>query len=298
MLAHLLDTIPASLRQKRVLVGPAAASRSDVRFMRLQHSLIRYRQVGERGPVIVFATDPPVLLEQYDELLEALAGDYRVIVFEAPGFGFSLPSLGFNFGMDRMLDSLTEFLERLAVRECTLAFPCVLGFVAIGLGHRLERIVKRVVVMQQPDWSGAQQWREGRDPKGILQTPVVGQLAMHALKKARMKQWFFAAVAEHGDPSPYVDHAHWGFDHGACFCLASGFQAFLGAAHSPVAPLNTPALAVWGMADRSHRKTIPETTLNLLPNASLVKIDKAGHFPELETAAEFTGHLRAFLEGT
>lgn len=298
MVAHLLDTIPTSLRQKRVLAGPATSSRADVRFMRLEHSLIRYRQAGEQGPVIVFATDPPVLLEQYDELLEALASDYRVIVFEAPGFGFSLPSLGFDFSMEQLLDSLAEFLERLAISECTLAFPCVIGFAAIGLGHRLEHIVKRVVVMQQPDWQNAQLWRESRDPKGILQTPVVGQLAMHALKKSRMQQWFSAAVAEHHDPSPFVGHAHWGFDHGACFCLASGFQSFLGTAHSPVAPLDTPALAVWGTADRSHRKTIPESTLNLLPNARLVKIDKAGHFPELETVAEFTGHLRAFIEAT
>ena len=54
--------------------GWAASTRSDIRFFETDRVLFRYRIVeGPVGaPTIVFSADPPVSLEQYDELLGRL----------------------------------------------------------------------------------------------------------------------------------------------------------------------------------------------------------------------------------
>lgn len=39
-------------------------------------------------------------------------------------------------------------------------------------------------------------WKKGRDPQGILATPVLGQIALHFLKQKRSGAWFDLVIAE------------------------------------------------------------------------------------------------------
>ncbi len=79
--------------------------------------------VGDGSQTLVLAADPPVVIEQYDELIQCLEDDFRVIVFEIPGFGFSLPRSGFRFDFTKVNDLVAEFLRRLALGPYLLAFP-------------------------------------------------------------------------------------------------------------------------------------------------------------------------------
>jgi len=85
--------------------------------------------------------------------------------------------------------------------------------------------------------------------------------------------------------------------HGGNFCLASLIQSWFGPdVDQPAFPtFSQPALAVWGMNDRSHRKSDKRSLLNIAPHAKYVEREGVGHFPEIEDPVWFDRLLRQFL---
>ncbi len=293
-LIQLVDTIPTHMRSGRVMRGPAARTRSDIRFVRLDRAMVRCRQLGD-GRSLVFATDPPVPLECYDAVFDALAPRFRVTVFEMPGFGASLPRAGMRLSMRDAIGLVARFLEQLGSGPHSLVMPCVLGLVGLGLARQHPRLIGQLVLSQTADWAGTQRWLAKRDPNGVLRRPVLGQLALAALRRKRIDAWYRTAVADAAMVQPLVKATLENFDHGGCFCLASGFQDCLSNHQNQLAPVPHDTLLIWGDADPSHRGTGFAATQALAPNAELVCVEGAGHFPELERPEAFVGHLGRFL---
>ena len=293
-LVQLVDTLPTQLRLHRVVNGPAGRSRRDIRFVHLNRAVVRCRQAG-RGPSVVFATDPPVPVEVYDDLIDTLMPHYRVTVFEAPGFGASLPKAGMRLSMRASIGMVAQLLERLDHGPHTLVMPCVLGLVGLGVARQHETLVDRLVLSQTADWSGTQQWLSRRDRRGVLRRPVLGQLALAAMRRKRIDAWYRTALADASMVQPLVEATLLNFDHGGCFCLASGFQDCLSDHQGQLAPVSQNTLLVWGDADPSHRATVFDDTQLLAPQSDAVCIHGAGHFPELERGPAFVDHLRRFI---
>ena len=296
-LAQLVDTVPTHWRLARTRRGPAASTRDGMRFIDLGDTLLRLRQAGTRGPSLVFATDPPVPLELYDRLIAGLAERYRVTVFELPGFGCSLPRMGFRLSMDRAMGAVTRLLAQLPGGPHLLAMPCVTAFVGIGIARARPDLVGKLLLLQTPTWQGAGSWLEGRDPQRLLRRPVLGQLALHALRRRRIRQWYTAALGDRRRVDEFAAATLRNFDHGGCFCLASGFQDFLQDHAGQVGPVAQDALIVWGTADPSHARTDMPATRELAPNSRCVMLDGVGHFPELEAAERVIAELEAFVRG-
>ncbi len=293
-LAQLIDTLPTHWRLARSQRGAAAATRADLRFVDLGSTIVRMRQAGTRGPSLVLGTDPPVPLELYDDLIAALADRYRVTVFELPGFGCSLPRAGFRFSLDNAVAVVTSLLERIGNGPHVLALPCVTAYVAIGIARRRPDLVEKLVLAQTPTWQGAQDWLQQRDPKGLLRRPLLGQLALLAMRRRRIRQWYASALAQPELLDTFAQATLSNFDHGGCFCLASGFQHFMRDHAGHVGPVAQDTLIVWGRADPSHAATDMAATRSLAPNSCSLVLEGVGHFPELEASARFVEALDAF----
>lgn len=299
-LAQLIDTVPTHLRLARVQRGRAASTRGDIGFLDIGNAIVRFRQRGH-GASLVFATDPPVPLESYDTLIDALAERFRVTVFEMPGFGCSLPRVGFRFSLPCATAALERFLERLGGGPHHVVLPCVLGYPGIALARGPQRrLLASLVFSQTPHWEDAQTWLHGRDPQGLLRRPGIGQLGLALLRRRRVQGWYRTALGDPalGDPSlvePLTALTLEGFDHGACFCLASAFQDCLANHHGLLGPVDLPVLAVWGRRDPSHARSEPAGIRAYAPDAQFVQFDDAGHFPELEHSTRFVDLLDKFL---
>ncbi|MGH8446763.1 MAG: alpha/beta fold hydrolase, partial [Solimonas sp.] len=175
----------------------------------------------------------------------------------------------------------------------TLAFPCVTAYPALWLATRRPALVERLVLMQAPDWPRELAWKQRRDPKNILGTPGLGQLALKLLKRRRVDAWYRAALGRRELLQPFTAATQQAFDHGACFCLASAFQRLLAGDEPDFGSIAQPALVFWGTADRSHAGTDRASILRYLPQAQLIEWqDGIGHFPELEAPQRFAAALR------
>jgi pimeloyl-ACP methyl ester carboxylesterase len=259
-------------------------------------ALIRYRTAG-RGQPIVFAADPPVVLEQYDELVRELAFDHAVTIIELPGFGFSAARSGFDFSVSAVTRVVTSFLDTLGSAPFVLAFPCATAYSAVAIANDRPDLVSAVVLAQAPSWSEELAWKARRDPKGILSTPFLGQLALRARRRTRSPDWFKAAAGSLRRCHQFIETTDAAFDNGATFSLASAFQRFLVGAPA-LAPVQVPALFVWGLADRTHRRTDRLSSRTLARDAHIIEAPELGHFPELEDPQWFGRSVRAFLDGT
>ena len=288
-----LDTLVTPWRRARVHRGPGSRTRTDLHFMHLPRASIRYRLAGTGTRTIVFCADPPVTLELYDALIAELSADFRVVVFELPAFGLSLPRLGLDFGLEAMAGVIREFLQQLALGPYVLAFPCVPAYSALWLAGHHPELVSGLVLMQAPDWQQELHWKHGRDPKNILGLPYLGQILLRLLRRRRAGMWYRLALGRRELLEHFTQTTQCAFDHGAGFSLASAFQRHLSGAEPAFGSINQPALVVWGEADRSHRETERESILRYLPQARMVRFAEGGHFPELEAPERFAAEVRA-----
>ena len=226
-LGRWVDTIGPRLRLRSVLGSTLFHSRPDIRCVSFPECIIRYRVAGSGPRTLVLATDPPIAVEQYDELIDLLKKDFRVIVFEVPGFGFSLPLSGFRFDFVRLNDVVAKFLSQLDLGPSILAFPCVAAYGAVDIAARYPHLVSHVVLIQAPSWAEQIKWKHARDKKGILSRPLVGQVALQAFKRRSAPAWLGAAIGNRDKLADFVEKTDHALSGGACFCLASAFQRYL-----------------------------------------------------------------------
>ena len=288
-----LDTLVTPWRRARVTHGPGSRTRPDLHFMHLPGASIRYRMAGSGKRCLVFCADPPVTLELYDELIAALAPDFRVVVFELPAFGLSLPRLGLPFELEAMAGLVGDFLRQLALGPYVLAFPCVPAYSALWLAGHHPELVSGLVLMQAPDWEQELHWKHGRDPKHILGRPYLGQILLRLLRRKRAGMWYRLALGRRDLLEHFTQTTQCAFDHGGSFSLASAFQRHLNGPEPAFGVIHQPALVVWGEADRSHQGTDRASIRRYLPQARMVSIAEAGHFPELEAPERFAAEVKA-----
>jgi pimeloyl-ACP methyl ester carboxylesterase len=292
MWATLVDTVPLNITRRKSL--DTFDSKFDILTMELDQGVIRYQIAGE-GPNLVIACDPPSTLASYQILLATLANDFRVIVFEQPGFGFSYPKNNFDFSFDSYKKLISGFLDRLNLNKYILSLPCVAGFSAIEIANLNPDIITHIVLIQTPSWKGIKAWAIGRDSKRILQKPIIGQLALMALKKKRVGDWYSSVIANPNNSKAFSSDTLGQFNHGACFCLASAFQQYIFSADPVLITPSQPTLSVWGGNDESHSFTDIKGIKTLIPHAICVTFDDCGHSPEIENPIKFSNLLKSFI---
>lgn len=298
-----VDTLRLTRRGRRHDVeGWASGTRTGARFVDLPRARLRVRVGGEApaggAPTVVFACDPPNVVEHYDALLGLLAPRFRSVCVELPGFGFSTPKRGFGFSLEEYARTVADLLTALGAGPYLLAFPCVWAYAALGVAAERPELVSRLLLVQAPSWAEEVGWSRRIDRRGFIRTPFVGQALMASRPRQVAERWYRAALPRGASGSEeFLGPARRAFEHGACFCLGSFTQAWFGG-RAPAFPTpSQPVLAVWGASDRSHGATDRRSILEHVPHAAYLEYEDAGHFPELERAERFVETLGEFAAG-
>ena len=293
-LATRIDTSGSKARMKEFKTGWPATASKDVKFYRSQKVQYRYRERGT-GPTIVFSADPPVTLEMYDELFELYAPHFRVIAVELPAMGFSAPDKGYRFGFRETNDDIAEFVHAVAGEGAILAFSCVAGLGAVDVAVRYPDLVSRLVLIQTGDVEAFQLWKQGRDPKGVLAKPFMGQYVMKKIAPSRMPDWYDLVLGQRQRMDQFCACADESFKHGALWALASAYQLYLGP-EAAIGRPDQPILAIWGLKDGSHPAENIESAKRIGDQVTHHTLPEARHFPELEDPEAVLKLIRDFLE--
>jgi pimeloyl-ACP methyl ester carboxylesterase len=292
-LATRLDTWNGARQMQHFRDGWAGHTSAQIHFHRSPKVQYRYRMAGN-GPAIVFSADPPMTLEVYDELLSVFSPHFRVIIVELPAMGFSAAQRNFSFGFRETSDELADFLQAVAGEQAILAFSCVAGLAAIDIALRYPQLVSHLTLMQTGDVAAFARWKAGRDPKGILARPLIGQWLMKKLAPKRMPAWYGISVGKTEKLQHFCSCAEKSFRHGALWSLASAYQITMDPAIKLAEPVQ-PILAMWGLADRSHPMENAQSPQRLSRNLHYVSFADLGHTPELEDPAQVYTAISNFL---
>lgn len=259
----------------------------------------RYYRVGERGrPVVVLVHGTPSSLVTWTGTVfgpGGLAESCDVVALEMVGHGTTRTTLdGYSF--ERGAEWIQAFLEGLGLTGVTLVGNSYGGEFVWRAALNRPDLVARVVLMsssgfprQDDEWFPEEvKMREMSLAKiGWLlnsRDNVRGALQPHfqmPVPDAHVEEVFL--VCENRD--------NWH----AMIDLARDEN---GTRAGELAKLRQPTLLLWGAEDIAYRPdTIAERFRATLPDARLVRIEGAGHYPQEEKPAEVARALAAFARG-
>ena len=290
----------------------ATSTRPGIQILSLSSSYVRVRVAGEGSVTVLFVTDPPNVVEQYDPLFAELSSVGRVACMEQPGFGFSFPKPGFDFTRPAFARLLEETLEALGPGPYVLVLACTSAFYGLEVAERLGARVKGLVIVQAAAWGQALPWARYVAwaftaatlwiPLGgasLMKTPYLGQRLMRRIAPTFCQKTTPQVVRTKELVSTFLEPQSEAVAHGACNCMTSYYQRFFRETTLPVGVLDQPGLIVWGQKDPSHRKVdLRGETPGLRQHfrrSELLKLEGTGHHAELERPAAVARSIRTLL---
>lgn len=252
------------------------------------------RDSGGTLPPLVIAVASPCVIAHYDALYDELRRDFRVIVFDMPGFGFSVPRARDRHRLADGGATVGALLDSLDLHDVTLACASINGLYAIAASQAQRRRLARLVLMQTPDCRNMKAWF-ARVTQRIMRTPVAGQYVNFISRRRFPPVWFRIAVADRTRHAAFTDPAREALEAGGCYCFASFVQGMDETrADDPLlrAPADLPITVVWGTRDRTHQRTDAASVQNHCRQAEIIRFDAVGHYPDLEAPEAFAALLR------
>ncbi len=245
---------------------------------------------GTAKPCVILVPDGPNVIAHYDVLIRLLSVRLRVVCFDMPGFGQSLPCAAYTHSLDDGARAVLGVMDALQIERATLAFSCANGFYALALARLAPQRVTQLILSQTPSLEVMHGWVSRIIP-WPLKLPVIGQLAGWALRRKAALGWYRLALPRGADAAPFQGKARMALVGGGCFCLAGVVQGLgreLPALQAgALGDMKVPCTLVWGTQDRSHRPEAVGSLATYLPHATKLEFEDCGHFPDVEQAARF-----------
>jgi pimeloyl-ACP methyl ester carboxylesterase len=231
----------------------------------------------------------------------ALAGSYRVIALDLPGFGDSFKPLDAPYDAPFFARMVVELMDALGVRRSHVIGNSMGGRVALELGLRHPHRVRRVVLL-----APSLAWRRERP-----WAPLVRLLSPHLGLMQVTPRWGVEAIvhrivpAEHAWVRAGVDEFLRAYltPRGRVAFYAAARQIYLEEPHGSkgfwtrLADLTPPSLFVWGKHDGVVPIGFAGHVRRTLPSAEHLELD-CGHVPQVERPVETHAAVSAFFGGT
>jgi pimeloyl-ACP methyl ester carboxylesterase len=221
----------------------------------------------------------PSNCDEWTELLRRSGG----LALDLPGFGRSGKPAYLRYTIDEYDRFIEGFLDELGVERVQLVVHDW-GAVGLAFAQRLpERIERLVIINAVPLLPGYRWHRTAR----IWRTPGLGELAMGATSRFTMRLASRESNAKPGPmPEQWLDSVLEHFDQGTQRAILRLYRSspseVLAAAGARLGAIEAPALVVWGMRDPYIPARFGREYARALPNAELLELPDAGHWPWLD----------------
>lgn len=263
----------------------------ETRQITLPGATVRINLTGSGARTVLLCPDPPHVLESYAPVIRAISSRFRVITFEAPGFGYSRPLRSYDFSVNQLAAIIGGVLDATDTKQVLSAVPCGHGYGALLFARNHPERVAGLVSIQTPEFGEYLNWVERVDPAGEIRQPLEGQRYVARNLQQIGRSWLRIAENDRELQAQYIETSAHHLHGGACYCLASALQKFA-QTDNPFRDwrLDVPAAILWGASDKTYRRVPGNTFQEYLPQTSaenaasdneISVIPKIGHFPEM-----------------
>lgn len=271
------------------------------------------------GQVILCLHGEPTWGYLFRNLIAALNGTYRVIVPDHMGFGKSATPQNRTYWLQDHIANLERFVLALDLRAITLVMHDFGGPVGMGLAARHPDRIRRIISTNGPTPLGQSslaerwtanvqvspwfQWASRAESEGRLET-VLGELGFNILSTLKLNgfenhtvindTWLHAYGAHFTSPAECAGAIGWAK---GVAVGAHRFETSDAAARREIQ--SKPALAIWGLADRTlHAEHLLPLFSELFPYAPMHRLAGVGHYSLEDQPEAVAGHIVTFLQQT
>lgn len=251
---------------------------------------ITYERAGSGPPVVLvhgYVGDGPSV---WRPQLDAFAGNFDVIAWDAPGAGGSSDPPE-SFGMAGYADCLAGFVGALGLDRAHVVGLSFGGAMAIELCRRHRSVVRTLVLAgAYAGWAGSLP-REETDRR-LAQALALSEGSGGALVDALLPTMFAPTVPTHV-VAPFraaLEAFH-----------PVGFRAMARASSEDLRPalasIDVPTLLIYGAEDTRAPRVVAEQLHAAIPGSELVLLEGAGHGCNIDAPEAFNAALRGFIGG-
>ena len=287
------------------------------RYVSLTNGRMHYLEAGA-GPAILFVHGTPTNSHEFRHLIAALSATHRCIAPDHLGFGKSDRPQNFAYTPEAHADTLREFVDALGLEDFTLVVHDFGGPIGLGLamsdpadGRAMSEpadgparpLASRMVIMNT--WA----WPLDDDPKMARGARLIGGGAGRFLYRYANASLRLIMPSAYGDKRKLTKEIHRQYldvfrDRAARVLVLHALARALLASRAHYQSLldrigqlrHVPVLIVWGMKDSAFQPYQLERWQTLLPEAAVVKIEGAGHWPHEEEPAQVITAIEAFMK--
>lgn len=290
--------------------GQAVASAASIRYrvITVDGLELFYREAGPAdAPVILLLHGFPASSFMYRDLMDRLAGQYRVVAPDYPGFGYSsAPSRSdFEYSFDRLADVMEQFTDQLGLKQYVLYMQDFGGPVGFRLAERRPGRVTALVVQNANAYAEGLPDSFWAPARKLWADPSARNFAM--LRDAAMSDEALEWNYRHGTQDPArINPDSWMLQRSLLgrpgnkeimLDLLYDYRKNLGQYprwHAYFRKHQPPTLIIWGRNDVIFPPVGAQAYARDLPKAELHLLD-TGHFALEEKSEEITALMKAFL---
>lgn len=256
------------------------------------------------GEPILFVHGTPTWSYEWRHLIRALAPSYRCIAPDLLGFGLSDRPTDFPYTPEAHSQALAEFVARLA--PAPGAFTLVVhdfgGPIALPICLRQPALVRRLILINTWMWSFAGD--RGLERKARMAGGRFGRFLYRRINVS-LRVLMPSAYGDRRTLTPEVHRQYldrfpdaWSrevvlWPLARALLSSSPFYDALWAERSKLR--GRPALVLWGMRDPAFRPGLLQRWRETLPEARVVELTGAGHWPHEEEPERVVDEVRRFL---
>lgn len=248
---------------------------------------LRYVKSGS-GPALVLLHTLRTQLDLFEKVVPELAKHFTIYALDYPGHGYSdIPKARYDAAF--FTASVEGFLDRLDLRDVTLAGVSIGGSIALIVAARRNRRVARVIAINPYDYAKGRGMARssvfGRVVTYASLVPVIGETVMRLRNFLIMRAVLRGGVADAQSIPPALMREMYLVgnrrDHYRAFLsLLRNAESWEKATES-YGRIDIPVLLIWGDQDWA-RPPEREHDRELIPDADMTTLERGGHFLPLD----------------
>lgn len=136
---------------------------------------LRYLKTGNGDPLILLHTIR-TQLDYFEEVIPQLAKNFTVYAIDLPGHGYSSIDTKASYDEPYFRSAVIEFIEKLDLKEVTLAGESIGGVLALTVANKLPSRIKKVISSNPYDYD--RKYGDGVRRGNLLANFVISQFAI------------------------------------------------------------------------------------------------------------------------
>lgn len=242
-------------------------------FVELNGTAMRYELRGEKGPLVVLIHEMGGVLENWDEVVPALGGDYRVLRYDCRGFGMSERVRG-DLNVTTLADDLAALLDHVGEKQPAVIAGCAVGAaIALVFAARHRERAAGVVAM-----SPALDMKPEDRPARLSMLETVASEGMRAIMDGALGAGYPQVLRDRNPERFRRFRARWLGNDPESFIAHYRMLIYMDIANE-LRAIRCPTLGVGGSLDVFRTPDYVREVLSPIPGVEFVTIESCHHQP-------------------